>query len=194
MTIKRIYIPAKFIPGDRRQKTFVTNGKCKREIKVTSYKDNYFLYLFKKNVAVYDVLVLLILLFSSRRWKRFEIIICFASSSTRVTKHTERSRMLQQAVFSHRSHRGWDGVTPIRARVTDVISFATNDHNSWKQVQRITIIAILSISIVHIPVYSRCSAKCTTREKENVFLHLLYEANKHKFTLMHYSILFRVTT
>ena len=25
MTTKPIYIPAKFIPGDRRQKTFVTN-------------------------------------------------------------------------------------------------------------------------------------------------------------------------
>jgi len=99
MTTKPIYIPAKFVPGDRRQKTFVTNGKCRREIKVTSYKDNYFLYLFKKNVAVYDVLVFLIFFFSSKNWKRFEIIICFASSSTRVTTHTQRSRMLQQAVF-----------------------------------------------------------------------------------------------
>jgi len=34
-------------------------------------------------------------------------------------------------------------------------------------------IAILSIYIVHIPVYTSCSAKCKTREKENVFLHSL---------------------
>jgi hypothetical protein len=69
------------------------------ERKVTSYKDNYFLYLFKKKVAVYDVLGFLILFFSSKSRKQFEIIICFASSSKRVRTHTQRSRMLKQAVF-----------------------------------------------------------------------------------------------
>jgi len=37
-----------------------------RERKVTSYKDNYFVYLFKKKVVVYDVLGFLILFFSSK--------------------------------------------------------------------------------------------------------------------------------
>ena len=99
MMTKPIYIPAKFIPGDRRQKAFVININCRRDRKVTSYTDNYFVYLFKKKAAVYDLLVFPILFFSSKSWKRFEIVICFASSSTRVTTHTERNLMLQEAVF-----------------------------------------------------------------------------------------------
>jgi hypothetical protein len=31
MTTKQINIPAEFISGDRRQKTFVTNGKFRRD-------------------------------------------------------------------------------------------------------------------------------------------------------------------
>lgn len=126
------------------------------------------MYLFQNQASVYGALVFSypFLLFKELKtiWNHY--LFCFFKY-THDNTHKERSLMLQEAVYFPIAPIG-DGTGSPQYRHVLLTSFhsrtmTTNLKNKFRESQ---LIAILSVSSVHFPVYSRYSAKCKTREKE----------------------------